>query len=65
MSSITHDVPHLVTPIPRKSDQNDPSKGPTPDCISLRFEVADLLKRGHLQDLLSDKGRNTIAQREA
>ena len=37
----------------------------TPDCISLRFEVADLLKRGHLQDLLSDKGKNTVAQREA
>ena len=29
----------------------------TPDCILLRFEVADLFKRGHLQDLLSDKGR--------
>ncbi|KAL5573285.1 hypothetical protein UlMin_022882 [Ulmus minor] len=37
----------------------------TPDCISLRFEVADLLKRGHLQDLLSDKGKNTVAQHEA
>ena len=37
----------------------------TPDCIALCFEVADLLKRGHLQDLLSDKGKNTLAQREA
>ncbi|KAL5549568.1 hypothetical protein UlMin_004799 [Ulmus minor] len=37
----------------------------TPDCISLRFEVADLLKRGHLQDLLSDKANNTLDQREA
>ena len=34
------------------------------DCIALRFKVANLLKRGHLQDLLSDKGKNTLAQRE-
>ena len=27
----------------------------TPDCIALRFEVVDLLKKGHLQDLLSGK----------
>ena len=33
----------------------------TPDYIALRFEVADLLKKGHLQDLLSDKGKNTLA----
>ena len=33
----------------------------TPDCIALHFEVADLLKRGYLQDLLSDKGKNTLA----
>ncbi|KAL5568104.1 hypothetical protein UlMin_024679 [Ulmus minor] len=37
----------------------------TPDCIALCFEVADLLKRGHFQDLLSDKGKNTLAQRES
>ena len=37
----------------------------TPNCIALHFEVADLLKKGHLQDLLSDKGKNTLAQRDA
>ena len=36
----------------------------TPDCIALCFEVADLLKKGHLQDLLSDKGKNTLTKRE-
>ena len=33
----------------------------TPNCIALHFEVADLLKKGHLQDLLSNKGKNTLA----
>ena len=33
----------------------------TPDCIALRFKVTDLLKKGHLQDLLSDKGKDTLA----
>ena len=32
----------------------------TPDCIALHFEVADLRKKGHVQDLLSDKGKNTL-----
>lgn len=63
---------------PRKTNNPDPKQDITkyckfhgdhshltPDCISLRFEVADLLKRGHLQDLLSDKGKNTLAQCEA
>ena len=63
---------------PRKTNNPDPKQDitkycefhkdhghSTPDCISLRFEVADLLKRGHLQDLLLDKGKNTLAQREA
>ncbi|KAL5554746.1 hypothetical protein UlMin_042147 [Ulmus minor] len=63
---------------PRKTNNPDPKRDitkycefhgdhghSTPDCISLRFEVTDLLKRGHLQDLLSDKGKNTLAQREA
>ncbi|KAL5573281.1 hypothetical protein UlMin_022878 [Ulmus minor] len=36
----------------------------TPDWIALSFEVTNLLKKGHLQDLLSDKGKNTLAQRE-
>ena len=55
---------------PRKTNNPDPKRDitkycefhgdyghSTPDCISLRFEVADLLKRGHLQDLLSKKAR--------
>ena len=62
---------------PRKTNNPDPKRDIakyyefhgdhdhlTPDYISHRFEVADLLKRGHLQDLLSDKGKNTLAQRE-
>ena len=36
----------------------------TPDYIALRFKVADLLKKGHLQDLFSEKGKNTLAQRD-
>ncbi|XP_031282337.1 uncharacterized protein LOC116140907 [Pistacia vera] len=35
----------------------------TADCIALRLEVAALLKRGHLRDLLTDKGKNTISQK--
>ena len=62
---------------PRKTNNLDPKRDitkycefdgdhghSTPDCIAFRFEVADLLKRGHLQDLLSDKGKNTLAQCE-
>ena len=33
----------------------------TPDCIALRFKIADLLNKGHLQGLLFDKGKNTLA----
>ncbi|XP_031253904.1 uncharacterized protein LOC116111885 [Pistacia vera] len=32
-------------------------------CIALRLEVAALLKRGHLRDLLTDKGKHTISQK--
>ncbi|XP_031282057.1 uncharacterized protein LOC116140581 [Pistacia vera] len=35
----------------------------TADCIALRLEVAALLKRGHLRDLLTEKGKNTISQK--
>ncbi|OVA14896.1 hypothetical protein BVC80_8953g11 [Macleaya cordata] len=35
----------------------------TADCIALRLKVAELLKRGHLRDFLSDKGRATTAAR--
>ncbi|KAH6757750.1 hypothetical protein C2S51_038658 [Perilla frutescens var. frutescens] len=32
----------------------------TDDCIALHREVIDLLKRGHLKDLLTDKGKQTF-----
>ncbi|XP_070039994.1 uncharacterized protein [Nicotiana tomentosiformis] len=32
------------------------------DCIALRLEVAKLLQQGHLKELLSDKGLNTLAR---
>ena len=63
---------------PRKSNNPDPKWDTnkwcelhadhghsTPDCISLCLEVANLLKKGHLQDLPSDKGKNTLAIRDA
>lgn len=34
----------------------------TEDCITLKFEVSELLKRGHLKDFLTDKGKGTMAQ---
>ncbi|XP_031280249.1 uncharacterized protein LOC116138704 [Pistacia vera] len=37
----------------------------TGDCIALRLEVAALLKRGHLRDLLIDKRKNTISQKSS
>ncbi|XP_031251662.1 uncharacterized protein LOC116109575 [Pistacia vera] len=37
----------------------------TADCIALRLEVAALLKRGHLRDLLTDKGKNTISHKSS
>ncbi|XP_016451336.2 uncharacterized protein LOC107776039 [Nicotiana tabacum] len=33
----------------------------TEDCITLRQEVENLLQQGHLKELLSDKGKNTLA----
>ena len=36
----------------------------TPDCMALHFKVAELLKKGYLQDLLSDKGKNKLTQYE-
>ena len=63
---------------PRKNNNPDPKRDinkycefhgdhdhSTSNCIALRFEVADLLKKGHHQDLFSDKGKNTLAQHEA
>ncbi|XP_031288251.1 uncharacterized protein LOC116146969 [Pistacia vera] len=35
------------------------------DYIALRLEVAALLKRGHLCDLLTNKGKNTISQKSS
>ncbi|XP_031249152.1 uncharacterized protein LOC116106985 [Pistacia vera] len=37
----------------------------TVDFIALRLEVAALLKRGHLRDLLTDKEENTVSQRSS
>ena len=36
----------------------------TLDCIALRLEVIDLLNKGHLPDLLSNKGKNILALRD-
>ncbi|KAK0591839.1 hypothetical protein LWI29_009079 [Acer saccharum] len=36
----------------------------TEDCIALKFEVAELLKRGHLREFLTDKGKQTYARRD-
>ncbi|KAK1563896.1 hypothetical protein Q3G72_034840 [Acer saccharum] len=36
----------------------------TEDCIALKFEVAELLKQGHLQEFLTDKGKQTYARRD-
>ncbi|XP_021865242.2 uncharacterized protein [Spinacia oleracea] len=58
---------------PRKSDRPDSMKDMSKwcdfhrdnghkneECISLKKEVAFLLKRGHLKELLSDKGKETL-----
>ncbi|KAH6787972.1 hypothetical protein C2S52_007524 [Perilla frutescens var. hirtella] len=36
----------------------------TDDCIALRLEIIDLLKRGHLKDLLTDKGKQTFGKND-
>ncbi|XP_019262914.1 PREDICTED: uncharacterized protein LOC109240700 [Nicotiana attenuata] len=33
----------------------------TKDCITLRQEVVNMLRKGHLKELLSDKGRTNFA----
>ena len=33
-------------------------------CTALKLEVAELLKRGHLKDLLTDKGKSTLQHKE-
>ncbi|PON88390.1 hypothetical protein TorRG33x02_157560 [Trema orientale] len=35
----------------------------TDECIALKLEVANLLKQGHLTNLLTDKGKKTMQQR--
>ncbi|XP_031282174.1 uncharacterized protein LOC116140726 [Pistacia vera] len=37
----------------------------TGDSIALQLEVAAFLKRGHLRDMLTDKGKNTISQKSS
>ncbi|KAM6593606.1 hypothetical protein CsatA_001309 [Cannabis sativa] len=34
----------------------------TPECITLRYEVAGLLRKGQLRDFLSDKGKMTVTE---
>ncbi|KAM6590714.1 hypothetical protein CsatA_013319 [Cannabis sativa] len=34
----------------------------TPECITLRYEVAGLLRKGQLQDFLSNKGKMTVTE---
>ncbi|KAL5804906.1 hypothetical protein ACOSQ3_031706 [Xanthoceras sorbifolium] len=36
----------------------------TEDCIALKFKVVELLKRGHLKEHLTDKGKNTLARKD-
>ncbi|KAK4858479.1 hypothetical protein QYF36_017042 [Acer negundo] len=36
----------------------------TEDCVALMLEVAELLKRGHLQESLTDKGKQTAARHD-
>ncbi|XP_056688235.1 uncharacterized protein [Spinacia oleracea] len=62
---------------PRKNDRPDSMKDmskwcdfhrdnghTTEECISLKKEVAYLLKRGHLKELLSDKGKETFSKEQ-
>ncbi|KAL5779062.1 hypothetical protein ACOSQ2_009799 [Xanthoceras sorbifolium] len=34
------------------------------DCIALKFEVVELLKRGHLKEHLTDKRKSTLARKD-
>ncbi|KAK1582892.1 hypothetical protein Q3G72_019293 [Acer saccharum] len=36
----------------------------TGDCIALKYEVAELLKQGHLREFLTDKEKQTYARRD-
>ncbi|KAL5775780.1 hypothetical protein ACOSP7_013337 [Xanthoceras sorbifolium] len=36
----------------------------TENCIALKFEVVEFLKRGHLKEHLTNKGKNTLARRD-
>ena len=36
----------------------------TADCVALRLEVLELLNKGHLKDLLTERGKSTMARRE-
>ena len=36
----------------------------TEDCIGLKLEVVEVLKHGHLNDLLTNKGKSTLQHKE-
>ncbi|XP_056695513.1 uncharacterized protein [Spinacia oleracea] len=53
------DIPDSTKDMSRWCDFHRDNGHTTEECISLKKEVAYLLKRGHLKDLLSDKGKET------
>ncbi|XP_019255143.1 PREDICTED: uncharacterized protein LOC109233732 [Nicotiana attenuata] len=48
--------------IPRHTEMKEERGHKTEDCIGLRQEVVRMLNRGHLKELLSDRGRDNFAR---
>ncbi|XP_021866632.2 uncharacterized protein [Spinacia oleracea] len=53
------DIPDSMKDMSKWCDFHRDNGHTTEECISLKKEVAYLLKRGHLKELLSDKGKET------
>ncbi|XP_056688043.1 uncharacterized protein [Spinacia oleracea] len=53
------DMPDPITDMSKWCEFHRDNGHKTEECISLKKEVAYLLKRGHLKELLSDKGKET------
>ncbi|XP_056698613.1 uncharacterized protein [Spinacia oleracea] len=53
------DIPDSIKDMSKWCDFHRDNGHTTEECISLKKEVAYLLKRGHLKELLSDKGKET------